>query len=669
MGLVLGSCATPTQQPVTGKGKPGKVAPKGGKASSRTGKQSTVVSEDVADFKELQTLFLKGSAEATKLKSEAFLSKYPGSTLLPQAENILGLSLLSMKKISEAIAAFRRSVQLSGNTPSFTPYVQYNLASALYDAGDDAEVIKVLSGVLVEQLDTENRYKYYHLKLQAENRLSQHYEAVKSGLAASRLMTETQLAELRAKRATLLVLMEQSLTKIENTLALEQLIKDFEIFPLVDLVYLELIRKEFSQNNISKAEQTATILQSRFPQSDSARMSSELLRQLQGQKTVDAAAIGVLLPLKGKFSKFGQKSLQGIEMAFKMFESQEPDSKVTLVVEDSGEEPEQTIAALNRLVLDHHVIAVIGPLLSKGIDQVNQRALELKVPVLSLARHSGSIQNEYVFQTGISYRLQAQEVARYAVQQLGFKKFAVLAPREKAAEEAVNFFWDTVEKLGGEVIGAEYYNSGETDFLQPIDKLSGRYYTEARQRELDVLAKEREINKIKKRTRKTEQYFSLKPIVDYQAVFNPDEPKVSGQVLPSFAYRDVDGIKFLGLTAWNSPELITRLPNISENTYFVDAFYAESTLPWIRKFIEKYNQIFGADPTATEAISYDAARLLEQALMGRPATRSDLASELRNIKNHKGITGNISWADGSFSRNLQVLTVKTGRIVEASFAR
>src|SRR3954471_2697589 len=104
------------------------------------------------------------------------------------------------------------------------------------------------------------------------------------------------------------------------------------------------------------------------------------------QGPVDVNAIGVLLPMKGKYAKFGQRSLQSIELALGIF-NRDKESRFSLVIEDSGEEPEQAIRALNRLVTKHHVIAVIGPLLSKGIDQITQRAHELAIPLVTLTRY------------------------------------------------------------------------------------------------------------------------------------------------------------------------------------------------------------------------------------------------------------------------------------------
>src|SRR5262249_13814852 len=154
----------------------------------------------------------------------------------------------------------------------------------------------------------------------------------------------------------------------------------------------------------------------------------------------------------GKFAAFGNRSLNAIELAFRIFSHGEPDSRVTLVVEDSGEDAETAVRALDRLVYKHHVVAVIGPLLSKGIDQVTLRAQELGVPLVSLARYTG-VPNDYVFQAGLTLKMQAYEIARAAIERFGMKRFAMLFPNDKVGQEISQHFWDAVESMGGEVVG------------------------------------------------------------------------------------------------------------------------------------------------------------------------------------------------------------------------
>ncbi len=428
-------------------------------------------------------------------------------------------------------------------------------------------------------------------------------------------------------------------------------------------IFFNLASAQFDSNEINLAQQTVSKIDTNLLDNDNRLKLSYLTARILEKTTppVDSHAVGILLPMKGKFAKYGVKSLQGIQLAFGIFNSEDTDSNVKLIVEDSGEEPEQAIKALNRLAIKHHVVAVIGPMLAKGAAQISQRAQELGVPLISLSRRTGPVQ-DYVFQGGMTQQLQAFEIARYAIQNLKLNRFAMIYPNDKMSTEMSENFWDAVESLGGKIVGVESYNTGETDFRVLIDKLSGLYYTEARQQELDLLEKARMENHITKKTRKTEKYYNLKPIVDYDAVFIPDEPKIAGQILPTFAYRDVENIKFLGTSSWNSPDFLSRVQSYGEKAAFVDAFFPESDSTLVQNFSKKYKSTYSQDPDSLEALAYDVGSILNTILTSTShnLSRADIRDRLKAVHDFHGVTGNITYKDGQFSRNLTVITVKNG---------
>ena len=622
-------------------------------------------SHENSQYKEVYALYSGGAYEAAIQKMSTFEKEHPnGKTLLPQVLNLHGLSYLATRKPVPAIDFFKRAIATNRANLTFNQYVLYNLAKAQFDANllDDSQAS--IGDIHPDVLDKDNRVKVHYLKSRLYTRRGLPVESARECLTASRLFGElhNQPGDVRSSFS---ILLDQSLKEITNTSDLEELYQTFEDSSLGDQVLFRLGSLELSKGNSEQGEVHLRSLTSRYPQSIYYAQAADLLRLNTTLSTADPMSVGVLLPIKGKFSRFGVKTLQGIELAFRIFNSEETDSKVTLYIEDSGDEPEQAIRGLNNLVIKNHVVAVIGPLLSKGIDQISQRAQELGVPMISLSRYEG-ISGDYIFEAGLTLKLQAQEMARYAIETLKMKRFAMVYPRDKIGEETSQHFWNAVESMGGLIVGAESYGPNETDFRQPIDKLSGLFYTEARQRELDDLAKIREAQNIKRRTRRTEQFFALKPLVDYDAVFIPDEPKITGQILPTFAYRDVEHVKFLGTSAWNSPEFLTRAQSNGENSIFLDAFFPDTESPLGKHFIDLYRRTFGQDPSSMEALAYDAGRIVDAALTsGAPtASRAEVRDRLKATHGFSGVTGRINYNDGTFSRNLKILTIKSGKTIE-----
>ncbi len=600
-----------------------------------------------ADFQDAQLLYSKSAFEASLSRLKEFERKYPGSPLVAQVENLRGLDHLMSRRQLQALDRFNRAIQLNTGSPKLNSYIYYNLATAQFELARFQDARTTLGRIAPEELNRDTRVKYHYLRARVFTKLALHDEAAREALEGGRLLQpeETEL------RKGMQALLEQNLKENTSQAQVQTLREQYADHPWASLLGLT---------------PTTPITSATVPSANPSGMPTVPPgADLPFKIPYDSSVIGVLLPMRGKFSRFGEKSLQAIELALKLFGAADgAEAKLTLAVEDSGDDADQTLQALDRLVLKHHAVAVIGPLLSKGIERVSTRAAELRVPLISLARATGG-QNDYVFQGGLTVKMQAQELARYAVERLKIKELAIAYPRDKIGSQANQDFWDAVDAAGGKITGSESYPADETDFRQVVDKLSGLYYTEARQRELDELAHQREENKIKKRTRKTEKYFSLPPIVDYRAVFIPEEPKSSSQLIPTFAFRDVDNIKFLGTSAWNTPEMPSRAGAYGDRTIFVDAFFADSTTPEIRRFIESYRSTFGEAPTTMEALAYDAGHLIETVLAKSSSLdRVELRDKLKDTQGFPGITGKISYKDGQLYRNLRFLTIKGDKVIE-----
>lgn len=613
---------------------------------------------EVAEYRAIQRLYSAAKHEDVISRVATFERRMPNSPLLGQARNLRALSLLATRRPLQASQSFQSALAANPD-PHFRQYVLYNLASSEVEAGQVEDAQQTLARIEPESLDRETRIKYHALRARIFERRELPLEASREILALSRLQTPEQV------RAAYEGVLKTNLKQISSVEDLEKLYNENSDSSLADMVLFRLGTQELILGRPASGEARLRELMSRFPQTSHLQEASDLIRAFEQRKVVEPRTVGVLLPSQGKYARFGNLSLQAIELAFRIYNQDVSErEKVTLVIEDSGEEPDQTVRALNRLFFKHHVIAVIGPLLSKGIDQVTQRAQELGLPLISLAQQAG-INGEYVFPSGLTPQAQAEAIARYAIQKRGLKRFAILHPRDRFGEQYSQAFWDAVEQLGGKIVGVESYASGETDFRQPVQKLVGTYYLDARQRELDEMAKVRTEMKITRRTRKTAQYFDLPPIVDFDAVFIPDEPKVVGQILPTFAFQDVDKTQFLGIATWHSQELVTRAQSFAEGALFVDGFSAGSDNPEVLLFVERYRATFGQEPGAIEAVAYDAARMLEDVITERkPNTRDDIVSGLQNVKKFPGVTGSIDYRDGRLSRGLTVFTVQKGAMVE-----
>jgi ABC-type branched-subunit amino acid transport system substrate-binding protein/predicted negative regulator of RcsB-dependent stress response len=599
--------------------------PKAAPLPAQRAREEAAITKD-PEYQAAQALFQRGKYEEAIARASALEKKTRSPLSLAYIRNIKGLSYLATRKPLLAIVQFQRA--LDYQPPELIkPYLQYNLAAALTDADQVDDALETLKEIRPESLNNDTRAKFFSVRAKNLLAKSAWVESARATLEASRY------AGPAGTKAAYVELLDRAVSQVTKQNELLQILAGLENSPLADRV--------------------------------KQRIAPGLNLEAPPVTTVgEARTVGVLLPLSGRFSDFGSRVLNAITLAFKIYDPTGVEFR--LEVEDTGDSVEQTIRALNRLANERKVAVVIGPLLSKGIEQVTARAETLGLPLVTLSQQTGT-PGEYIISAGLTPELQAKEVAKVAIEKLGLKRFAIIHPRDKFGEQYSQSYWDAVEQYGGKIVGIESYAAGETDFRQVIDRLVGTYYTDARAREVNALAKQREQMKITRKTRKTAQYFDLPPIVEFDAVFIPDEPKVVGQILPTFAYRDVDKVKFLGISTWNSPELVKRAQGFADGSVFVDGLFVDSEAVAAQKFITRFQRDAGIPPSTIEAMAFDAALAVEMALRDlSPGTisRDEVRSRLRSVSDLNGATGKISFRNGEFARNLTLLTVKGGKIVE-----
>src|SRR5690606_37366429 len=147
-------------------------------------------------------------------------------------------------------------------------------------------------------------------------------------------------------------------------------------------------------------------------------------------------AVGVVLPMSGRYKAFGDATLRGLKLALK-------GSDIELLLKDGQGDPTLTAKLIEELTFDDGVIAIIGPLLSDDSRRGALVAEELSVPLISLSRLEGLTEiGPHVFRTMVTNSQQAEALADYAVGTLGYKSFAILHPNSAFGQELSAEFWD-----------------------------------------------------------------------------------------------------------------------------------------------------------------------------------------------------------------------------------
>lgn len=610
---------------------------------------------------EILRIHQSGNDETTLKWIKAYEEEGRTGPLQPRILCIKGLTLLRLARPAEALPEFERARALAD--PSLEGELAHYRARALYDLGRYEDSLGIAARVLIPVLPPVLQPEHRALLARLQLKLKKFVDAALTVLEAAREVSPDSRSRLRQLGA----LLDESLGAIERTADLRILLEEFPRTPVSDRLLYRLALIEHREGSSMEGDGLLRQLLLRFPESPLAARAEQQLQQKNLEVPVDGLRIGVLVPRSGKLAAMGDRALQAIRMGIRT--SPGIGQKLVIIAEDSGDSPARMVEALERLVQKHRVMAVIGPVTTSGIEAVASRAQLLGVPLLSLARRNAP-DLDYVFEAGVTLERQLRTLAEFVVKKQGKKRFALLYPRDGLGEAASSMFWELVEKNGGEVRAVASYSPEETDFRDVVDGLSGASMVEARGREMQELARKRAILKIRRKNRRNASYFSLPPVIDFDAVFVPDTLKVAGQILPTFTFRDIEKLEFIGTSLWNAPDAVQLLSKEekSKSLRFADVFSnPEPEGAVARRFVERFRALGRGDPGPIEALGFDAGSILADAIyrIDGAATREKLRRSIIDGPEFQGVTGRVRLESRSFVRELTVFSIHDGRIQAA----
>lgn len=424
---------------------------------------------------------------------------------------------------------------------------------------------------------------------------------------------------------------------------------------------------QLEQKNNDAATASFRKVLSVAPQSEYATRAEQYLSQLQARYTVEGKNVGVVLPLSGKTARIGERTLNGIQLAFGSFESK-PSPYVIAVVDSEGA-PDTARRGVDRLVNEDHVVAILGSVMSKTAQAVATRANELGVPSIGLSQKAGLTDiGPLVFRSAMTSEMLVRSLVDMAMNKMGIRRFATFYPNDAYGVEFTNLFWDEVLSRGGEIRAAQSYTSNENDFRDPVKKLLGTYYMDDRAEEYRGLLKAHNKKLAQRSSRQSGETSVLPPVVDFEAIFIPDSAKAVGQIAPMLAYNDMpSSVRLLGTNIWNQPDFVRRGDRYVENSIFVDALLAQDPAFKESSFFKKFVATFGYEPGLFEVQAYDAAIALRQVLDRGANDRNTVADGLKRLETFNGAFGKITMSpQREFLRPIYELTVQNKKIIPVS---
>jgi branched-chain amino acid transport system substrate-binding protein len=356
------------------------------------------------------------------------------------------------------------------------------------------------------------------------------------------------------------------------------------------------------------------------------------------EQPVKPEAIGCLLPLSGSFALYGQEVLNGVQLALARVTQQ--GLSIQLIVKDTRGSAEEAASLVKEMATAYKVISVIGPLASRSALSAARKAQEIGVPIITLTQRDGiTAEGDMVFQNFLTPAMEVERLVHKATQQMGLSRFAILYPDTAYGRTLMNLFWDKVEEGGGSITAVESYRPEETDFAVEIKKMVGLHYARPESVVQAVLEKKYRLYQMGAEIGPSTEK-EVEPIIDFDAVFIPDNAQKVSLIAPQFPFHKVFRVRFLGTSLWHSPELLEHAAEYLQAAIFPSGFSAQSDSNTVKEFVTLYRKTYDAEPGILAAAGYDTLMFLSHVLIKKaPKTRQDLQRAMRASKDFTGISG------------------------------
>lgn len=588
-------------------------------------------------------------SEALVLYSD-YISRYPDEPLAPAALMRIGSIQAQQGNWVQARKTYSQLISDYPSSPQRSEAMLEILSLLLRD-GKYQEVVSQSADALKMMSVASQQAKTFAVAGDAYSALGSHLKAVEAYTRALRLAAPSEQDLIVPKLRSAILRLNAEDVKTLAQRSEDDIPMDYLLFQAGMVMGRE--------GRVPEALILLRSFQKRYPGQENAERAEKAITELDKAPRLERRVLGCLLPLSGSYQAIGQRALRGIELAVSRHNSGSGAAPVQVLMKDTGSEAETTLRALQELEREG-VSAVIGPMVHA--EHVVHAAQAMGMPIISITQKEGVVGvGGYVFRNFITPAAQVRSLAAYAVSKLGAARAVILYPDETYGRTFMGLFRDEFQVRGGEVLTAVAYNPAAADFAAPIKRLL-RFSQKVPKEPRPDRAEPRGSGT--RRSRMEEKDYDL--IFDFQVVFIPDEPSKAGMLVPQLAYHDVKNVYLLGTNLWHSEVLIKYAAPYVQGAIMPDAFLAGSAEPPVQRFVAAFEQTFHDPPGFIEAIAYDTATILLDAV-SRPGVRfrSDVASVLHASEGFPGATGFTRFLpNGDCDKDLHILEVRGQKFVE-----
>lgn len=293
--------------------------------------------------------------------------------------------------------------------------------------------------------------------------------------------------------------------------------------------------------------------------------------------------------------------------------------------------PEVSVQLAESMIVEDEIVALIGPNRSSHAAVVGPVAQKHRIPMVTTTATNPNVTQagDFVFMASFTDSFQGAVMAQFAKMELGVSTAAVITRSGDLYTEGISeFFASNFTALGGNVVARASFEVGTTDFNEQLTQIA-----------------------------------EMQPDVLFIAGFVQDVADITQQAR-AIPLQNAAGepTVFLGADTWDSQLLFDDENAEIEGSYFSGHFSPDTNEPNARAFVDTYMSIYESTPTGGVAVSYDAVKLLFEAIERAGSLDPDaIRMQLAATENYVGATSIASYNENRQpTKSAVIFTIKNG---------
>ena len=292
---------------------------------------------------------------------------------------------------------------------------------------------------------------------------------------------------------------------------------------------------------------------------------------------------------------------------------------------------EVSLQIAEKLIVEDEIIALIGPNRSSHAVEVGPIAQRHSIPMITTTATNPNVTNggDFVFMASFTDSFQGAVMAQFAIEDLNISTAAVLTRQGDLYTEGISeFFALNFSELGGEIVASEFYEGDPSDFTAQLTRIA-----------------------------------AAKPDALFTSGFIQDIALITQQARAvSLQNAAGEPTIFLGADSWDNELLFDNENAEIDGSFFSGHFSPDTDEPTARAFVDTYESIYESTPTGGVAVSYDAVKLLFEAIERAGSLDPDeIRQQLAATENYIGATRVARYDENRHpTKSAVIFTIKNG---------